>query len=144
MENKKQNHENLAQFVGEWKTEGKVLADSTNPELEIKGIDTYDWLPGNHLLHTVDVMMGDQKETSFEIITYDEPTEKFLFRSFDASGKINTMEGIYEAGFWMVTDGFMRVKFSFSKDGNTLIGIWGKSQNGFDWAKWMDIKLTKK
>ncbi|CAL1517779.1 hypothetical protein [Chitinophaga sp. MM2321] len=62
MEKKEIAYHHLNNFVGKWNTIGRILPTSNNPEINIKGTDHYEWLPGGFFLqHKVAVLMGNEK-----------------------------------------------------------------------------------
>lgn len=69
-------HRRLEIFVGEWRTEGEILATEAGPASRLTAIDRYEWLPGGFfLLHHVDARMGDVEIKTLEIIGYDAESE---------------------------------------------------------------------
>jgi hypothetical protein len=137
-------HEQLNKFVGRWNTEGKILATDTTPEINISGTDTYKWLPGEFfLLHKVDVLIGEDKNETFEIIGYDEEKEKYTMQHFDNKGNSGFMTATFSDGTWVFLGETLRFTGGFKKEGKEFSGIWERSPDSKNWTHFMDIKLTK-
>lgn len=135
---------NLESFVGKWNTTGKIIATANTSPADIKGYDTYEWLPGEFfLLHKVDVFMGPDREQSLEIIGYDETTNTYPMHFFDNHGNSGLMEGNLNDGVWTFLSPSMRFTGSFTDTGNKLSGIWEQSSDGAKWIPWMEISLIR-
>src|SRR5688500_2488330 len=66
-------YQQLNKFVGKWKTRGRIPENGSTPEVFVEGTDTYEWLPGDYFLkHSVDVMMGEDRNQTLEIIGFDK------------------------------------------------------------------------
>jgi len=71
MVNKGIEYEYLNKFAGRWNTEGKIPSSETSPEINISGTDTYEWILGGFfLLHKADVIIGNEKSETFEVIGF--------------------------------------------------------------------------
>lgn len=78
MGNNELAHSHLDKFAGKWITEGQVLPTATSAGIEVKGTDTYEWLPGGFfMLHRVDVSIGDEKVQTLEIIGFDKDANHY-------------------------------------------------------------------
>lgn len=92
----------LDKLVGVWNTEGKVLQTQTGPEIKIRGTDTYQWLPGEYFLqHIVDVLMGDERNQTYEIIGYNESADNFSMHYFDNKGNSGFMKANFINDQWL-------------------------------------------
>lgn len=92
----------LDKLVGVWNTEGKVLLTQTGPEIKIRGTDTYQWLPGEYFLqHIVDVLMGDERNQTYEIIGYNESADNFSMHYFDNKGNSGFMKANFINDQWL-------------------------------------------
>ena len=137
-------HARLAPFVGRWKTAGEVLASAATPELEIVGIDEYEWMPGGFfLLHRVDVRIGGERVQALEIIGYDAERGSYFMRSFDSQGGTGEMQArVRDGGTWTFEGDAERFTGTFSDGGETLSGRWERREEE-QWLPWMDVRLTK-
>lgn len=137
-------HDQLNKFVGQWRTEGKIIATDSFPEIKISGTDTYKWLPGEFfLLHTVDVLIGDDKNETFEIIGFDKQTGKYTMQHYDNKGNSGSMTATVEKGVWTFLGDNLKFTGGFKNNDQEFSGIWQQSTDGKNWKHFMDIKLIK-
>lgn len=137
-------HDQLNRFVGRWNTVGKVPATKTTPEAGVIGTDTYEWLPGEHfLLHKADVLVGDDKNETLEVIGFDKLNRKYTMQHYDNKGNSGYMTATYENGDWIFLGETLKFTGGFKNDDNEFSGIWEQSTNGKNWTHFMDIKLTR-
>lgn len=137
-------HRKLEAFIGKWKTTGVIRATAENPEIEIGGTDTYEWLPGGFfLLHQVDVYVGDDRNQTHEIIGFDPQLGSYTMQHFDNQGNTGTMQASVNNGVWTFLGDSLRFTGSFSQEGNVLSGIWERLEDGKNWSHFMDIKLVR-
>ena len=144
MKSKDKAYNLLARFVGNWKTEGKIISTQETPEVKISGTDTYEWLPGEFfLLHRVDVFMGDKQNQTLEIIGVDKEKNEFTMQHYDNNGDSGFMTGTCVDDVWIFLAEDLRFTGGFKNDDKEFSGIWEKSTEDKDWTHFMDIKLTK-
>lgn len=137
-------HRRLEIFVGEWRTEGEVLASDSSPAVRFTALDTYEWLAGGFfLLHHVDAQMGDTQVKALEVIGYDAASQTYTTHSYDNLGGSIAYQGILSGRAWTVFGDSERFHGEFSADGNTLTGRWEQRRDGSNWRPWMDVKLTR-
>ena len=133
-------------LVGKWQTSGTIKATTDNPAQEIKGTDSYEWaLDGHFLLHQVEVLMGEEKTLTIELIgSYDAANKTYAMRSFDNQGNFATMQASIEReGVMKITGDKMRSTLSASKDGQQMQAHWERSEDGTTWVPWMDMQFSK-
>ena len=134
----------LKRFVGRWNTTGKILATDSTPEVRISGTDTYAWLPGEFfLLHTVNVLAGDDRNETFEVIGYDTQLQKYTLQHYDNKGNSGFMYGTYQNGVWTYLGDTLRFKGGFKKDDQEFSGLWEQSSDGKNWKPFIEIQLRK-
>src|SRR5687768_9428808 len=115
----------LDAFVGKWNTEGQIKESPFGPAGKLIGTDTYEWLAsGFFLIHRVDVRMGDQKNESIEMISYDASSNTYPMHSFDSQGNSIVMQARITGDTWTFTGESMRFTGAFSKDGKSISGKW--------------------
>jgi Protein of unknown function (DUF1579) len=141
-------HRRLDVFVGQWRTEGTILADPENPSgstAKLTAVDTYEWLPGGFfLIHHVDGRMGEDEVHAIEIIGYDASRQAYRTRSFDNHGNTGTYEATLRGATWAIRGQRERFTGEFGDGSRTLTGQWQRrSADGARWVPWMDIRLTK-
>lgn len=133
----------LSKFVGHWNTEGKIPATNTTPEIKISGTDIYEWLSGKFfLLHKADVLIGNEKSETLEIIGFDKQNEKYTMQHYDNNGNSGFMTATYEKGIWTFLGENLKFTGGFKKEDNEFSGIWQQLADGNNWTHFMDIKLT--
>jgi len=132
-------------LVGKWFSEGEVQETADNPQMEIKGTDSYEWVcDGYYLLHRVDIVIGAEKRELVELIGYDVQNAAFSMRSFDNQGNFTLMYmTITGDGIFKINGDLMRSTLIVSKDGKDMTAQWEKSVNGISWELWMNMKFTK-
>ncbi len=115
------------------------------PATKIKGTDSYEWiLNGCFILHSVNVVMGDDRTEAIEIIgEFDSTTKTYKMRSFDNQGDFTTMEAhLDEMGALPILGDNIRSKLSMD-DNNNMSAHWEKSADNKDWQPWMDLTFSK-
>src|SRR5687768_5738743 len=89
-------YDRINKFVGRWNTEGRILPTATSPEIKISGTDSYEWLPGEFfLLHKVNVLVGDDKNQTLEIIGFDSAKNQYTMQHYDNKGNSGFMTGYF-------------------------------------------------
>lgn len=132
-------------LIGNWNTEGQVLATPGNPSVTIKGTDTYEWVTeGFFVLHRVDVLIGNEKVEVVEIIgSYDPQNKIYAMHSFDNKGEHTAMFASIESGVMTITGNMMRATLSASGDGRQMTAKWERSEDGLAWKPWIDMRFSK-
>lgn len=142
--NKGIEYEYLNKFVGSWNTKGKIPSSETSPEMDISGTDTYEWiLDGFYLLHIADVLIGNEKSETFELISFDKETGKYKMQYFNNKGESGFMSGYCENETWKFHGETLRFTGGFKKDNKEFCGSWEILNENKKWAHFMDIKLIK-
>jgi hypothetical protein len=146
--NKNTKHPELAKIdflIGKWKTQGTVLGDNTAHEVRFEGSDAYEWVcDGSFILHTVDVVMGDQPVNTIELIGFDHAHNKYSFRSFDNNGNFLTMHGSFnDVGAFVVMTENMRSTLTVHQPEKMMSAFWEQSKDGKMWVPWMSLTLAK-
>lgn len=137
--------EALHALVGTWASEGETVPRSSEPSIEIKGSDRYEWLGSGFIVHWVDVMMGDDHVEVVELIgEYDRESRTYAMRSFDGEGGTALMRASVNAdGVWTFAGDTARATLSIADDRNTMGALWERSDDGSAWTHWMDMRFTK-
>lgn len=137
-------YDRINKFVGRWNTEGRVLPTATSPEIKISGTDNYEWLPGEFfLLHKVNVLVGDDKNQTLEIIGFDSAKNQYTMQHYDNKGNSGFMTGYFADGRWIFLGETLRFTGAFSSNDTVFSGVWEKSDDGKNWMHFIDIKLVK-
>ena len=144
MDKRGAEYEKLNNFVGHWKTEGKIAATNAKAETKVAGTDTYQWLPGGFfLLHKVDVHIGDDHNQTLEVIGYDRQNHSYILRHFDNKGNSGLMVGSCVGDDWTFQGENLRFSGGFKKDYKEFSGTWEQSSDKKSWASFMELRLTK-
>lgn len=132
----------LESFIGTWKTSGRIRAIGNEPEMTLAGTDTYEWLVGESvILHRVDVLMGDERVRSAEVIGPEEGG--YFMRSYDPTGEAGVMKATFADGVWSFTGEQQRFRGGFSETGETFSGLWEQKGEDGTWMPWMDLQLER-
>jgi hypothetical protein len=152
-------HERLWAIAGDWATSGHVVGD---PPVPVSGSDVYEVLPGGYfLVHHVDVTVGRQEVRAIEIIgERASDGNTFLARSYDSEGNTEVMtltvddEGVFHftggpeiaPAAQPVTSPTARVRSTLriGPDGNSMMALWERSEDGAAWERWMDMTFTRR
>ncbi len=139
------NLNDLGFLIGQWTTEGEVHATDDAPSFSFRGTDTYEYiLDQKFILHTVDVLMGNQHVKALEMIHRDKNAQTtFILTSFDNTGTISTMAAqLNEEGKLIMAGNKMRAVLTRSEP-NKMTGYWEKSEDNMNWYSWMLVELTR-
>jgi hypothetical protein len=132
-------------LIGEWKTEGRILAKGNEPEIHISGTDSYEWiLDGYYILHKADVLMGEIRGQTYELISLDEAGTKAKFEYYNNQGVSGKMVGMLKNNKLSIEGDGLRFDGRLNDDGSQLAGTWQQldSQEG-QWLEFMEIRLSK-
>ena len=133
----------LDAFIGTWLTTGNLKVDEGDSDLRITGTDTYEWLPGGFfILHKVNVVIGEDRKESIEVIGFDAASNSYPMHSYDNHGEMSTLYASEHHGIWTFMGDNIRFTGAFSEDCNTISGIWEQYTSG-SWEFLMDIKLER-
>lgn len=143
MNTKEQILSALNAIVGSWNSSGTMLTGENS--IEVKGIDTYEWLPGQQfMVHKADVMVGSDKIDVIEIIgEYDETKKACTMHAFQNDGSHGLMwASVNEDGSFLFAGDDIRATLTVNKDGKTMDAKW-EHLNSTEWVHWMDMHFTK-
>ncbi|RFS17719.1 DUF1579 family protein [Emticicia sp. C21] len=144
METQEIAHNHLDKFVGKWNTQGLVLPTNTSAGIEVKGSDTYEWLPGGYfLLHKVDVSIGDDKVQTFEVIGLDKDANHYTMQHYDNKGNSGSMTATLADDLWIFKGESLLFKGRFSEEDTVFSGVWEQLNKEKVWTPYMNIKLSR-
>ncbi|MEO5647802.1 MAG: DUF1579 family protein [Chitinophagaceae bacterium] len=132
-------------LIGNWHSEGELLANSSRPSVRISGTDSYEWVAGGFfILHRVDVLMGDEPVEVIELIGYDPLSNTYSMKSFDNKGEFTMMEANIDPLRRLHISGEMvRSTLVPGKDGNKMTASWDRTDDGSTWIPWIEMKFIK-
>lgn len=136
--------QDLNNFAGHWKTSGVIPASPESPAIHISGTDIYEWLPGEFfLLHKADVMIGEERSQTFEVIGVDRNTGACLMQFYNNKGESGSMFATFEDNIWRFQGDTLRFTGSFKNSGLEFSGVWEQLNEKKAWIHLMDISLHK-
>jgi hypothetical protein len=140
----------LGVSLGRWHTTGKVMATETTAAAEVDSIDTYEWYPGEFfLVHHADAKVGGEVIKSLEIVGHDPERDCYLASFFDSTGGSGVEEIRLDGDTWTWRGSNVmgakehRCIAVVSGDGKTVRARHEKSEDGSEWALWMDVTLAR-
>lgn len=139
-------NQRLNALVGRWRSQGRIAATATDPAIRIGGLDTYEWLAGEHfLIHRVNVRMNEEHVEVIEVIgPYDPASRTYPMRSFDNQGSFVTMRAsVDDEGVWTFVGETERATLVIAEDGDAMTAEWERTDNGSNWRHWMDMSFTR-
>jgi hypothetical protein len=144
MERKRIEHSDFKVFIGKWSTEGRIFGTDESPEMEIIGTDTYEpILDGFFLLHQADVLIGNVKSKTFEIMGFMESDAQVSLQYYNNVGAFGLMSGSLTNGEWKIRSKDLRFDGKFTENRNELTGTWQKLDNQKKWVNFIEIKLLR-
>lgn len=136
-------YNNFNRLIGAWATSGKVFG-GPEPQL-IMGTDRYEWiLEANFILHTADVMMGQIRSETLEIIKPGEEAEKAAMHYFNADGRNGTMYGYIVDDEFRIEGEHLKFEGKFLNEGDALLGNWWQWSTEGKWELFIELQLIKK
>lgn len=144
MENDRNPYQVLKKFIGKWNTEGVINDRKSGYEINVSGIDTYEWLPGGYfLLHKADVSIGEERSETHEIIGFDKHARHYTMQYYNNKGESGTMKAEHRDGKWTFTGEGLRFNGGFKHADNEFSGIWERKQDNGTWDHFMEIRLVR-
>lgn len=144
IENKEIAYSHLNKLVGNWNTEGLILPSANSAGIEVKGTDTYEWLPGEFfLLHKVDVRIGDDEVRTFEVIGFDETANHYTMQHYDNKGNSGLMTATIVDNLWLFKGEALLFKGNLNEDNTVFSGTWEQLNSEKIWVPYMNIRLVK-
>lgn len=134
----------LSFLIGTWKTTGQTIGLDGSLPFKILGTDTYAWaLDCQFILHTAEVLMGEEKVEVAEYIGTEGP-ETFFLHAFDNEGKVSMMMATFNHEGHLVMQGEgMRALLRHKKEDNHMSALWERSEDGVSWTPWMTMNFIK-
>lgn len=133
---------NFSRLIGVWKTTGQISTKSQ--PLDLSGTDSYELiLDGHYILHKADVMMGNDKSETFEMISLTSIPDHAQMQYFNSKGENGIMIGeISDNDFRIKGDG---IKFDgvVNDKNSEIVGNWFLQEEDGSWTKFIDLKLEK-
>ena len=132
---------NFSRLIGIWVTKGTIVTHTN--DLELLGIDTYEYiLDENYILHKADVMMGDERTQTFEIISLTNSKERAKMQYYNSKGESGSMTSYLVKNVFKIKSSTMKFEGKFNDENTELIGKWFVKE-GDKWIDSIDLKLKK-
>jgi hypothetical protein len=134
---------NWKRLIGKWNTEGRILTNQNDLESKITGTDSYEFiLNGNFILHKADVLMGNVRSETYEIIALENPNEKVKMQYFNSEGENGIMFGFLNGNVFRIESENLKFAGTISND-STIIGTWQQLSEENMWHDFLEMKLSK-
>ncbi len=144
MDNNRIENTDFKKLLGKWKTEGVILKTDKNSEMKITGTDSYDIiLDGFYMLHTADVLMGNEKSQTYEIIGLDKTSDKAVLQYFNNQGSSGKMSGTLKNAELKFSGNGLQFGGRFSNNDNVISGTWTKLNSENNWVEFLKMNFTK-
>ena len=135
---------NWKRLIGKWNTEGRILTNQNDSESKIIGTDSYEFiLNGNFILHKADVLMGNVRSETLEIIALENPNEKVKMQYFNSEGENGIMFGFLNGNDFRIESKNLRFKGIISSDNTIINGTWQQLFEENMWYDFLEMKLSK-
>ena len=132
---------NFSRLIGIWVTKGTIVTHTN--DLELLGIDTYEYiLNENYILHKADVMMGDERTQTFEIISLTNSKERAKIQYYNSKGESGSMTSYLVKNVFKIKSSTMKFEGKFNVENTELIGKWFLKESD-KWIDFIDLKLKK-
>lgn len=132
---------NFSRLIGIWVTKGTIVTHTN--DLELLGIDTYEYiLNENFILHKADVMMGDERTQTFEIISLNNSKERAKMQYYNSKGERGSMTSYLVKNVFKIKSSTMKFEGKFNDENTELIGKWFLKESD-KWIDFIDLKLKK-
>lgn len=144
MKNNLIKNTDFSKLVGKWKTDGRILETEKSPELAITGTDTYEIILGGFfLLHAADVVMGEEKSQTHEIIGMGEFNDEIILQHYNNKGSSGHMTATLKNGELKIKGEGLQFKGSFCNNETEISGVWQKISDHKKWIDYLTIRFTK-
>lgn len=131
-------------LIGKWNTEGRILTNQNDSESKIIGTDSYEFiLNGNFILHKANVLMGNTKSETYEIIALENSNEKIKMQYFNSDGENGIMVGFLKENDFRIENENLKFKDTISNDNTLITGTWQQLSEENNWLDFLEMKLSK-
>jgi hypothetical protein len=133
---------NFKRLVGIWETKGTIHTEKGNSTL--MGTDSYEFiLDGTCLLHKADVMIGNEKSETFEMITLDDSAEQIKMQYYNSKGESGVMKGSLSNNDFKIEGDKLKFEGILNNDNSILAGKWYMQTKENVWTEFIELKLKK-
>lgn len=130
-------------LIGTWKTSGQVR--SANGTMSLSGQDSYEFiLGGNYILHRADVIIGNEKSETLEMISIDTETGHARMQYFNSKGESGVMTGEINNDEFKITGKGIKFIGAVNRESTEVTGRWFIQTENQDWTEFIILKLEKR
>ena len=128
-------------LIGNWKTSGQMKSEKDF--VPISGMDRYEWiLNESFILHRADVMLGNERSETLEIIKPGHSNDAIM-KFFNNRSEEGIMRGsILNNEFRMEGDG-LRFIGTINDANNLISGKWYRQDDHKEWKEFIELTLEK-
>lgn len=132
----------FVRLVGTWKTTGEVKSEQGI--LKLTGMDSYELiLEGHFILHKADVMIGDDKSETFEIIGLENLSDKAKMQYFNTKGEEGIMWGSILNNEFNIAGNELKFIGTFNNENTRISGKWFMQAEKDEWIDFIELTLEK-
>lgn len=129
-------------LIGTWKTSG--LISSANETLTLIGTDTYELvLDGKFVLHKANVIMGDAKSETIEMINLTDHPIVPNMHYFNSHGNVGVMTGKIVGNNYSIEGNGIKFKGTINEENSEIVGKWFLQSEDKSWSEYIDLKLER-
>jgi hypothetical protein len=129
-------------LIGSWKTSGQIYAG--NETTNLSGTDNYELiLDGNCILHKADVIMGNEKSETLEIISTGHRADIALMQYFNSKGERGEMTGEITGNEFRIQGKGIKFIGTINNDNTEVTGKWFLQDENKSWIQFIILKLEK-
>ena len=144
MSNLRIDKSEFIKLIGNWKTEGRILAKGQEAENRISGTDSYELiLDGYYILHQADVWIGESRGKTLELISLGDNPDQAAFSYYNNQGESGKMTGKLQNNRLTLEGDGLRFEGLLNDEGSGLTGVWRLGDGQGQWVDWMELKLSK-
>ena len=108
------------------------------------GIDAYELiLNGNYILHKADVMIGEERSETFEIISLYGTEHRAKMQYFNSKGESGIMIAEITGNDFRINGEGIRFIGTFSADDSEIHGKWFHQMEDKTWREFIKLKLDR-
>lgn len=139
---KKIENSNFKRLVGFWKTTGEIKSEQEN--LKLIGTDSYEFiLDGNFILHKADVMMGNDRNETFEIIGLENSSDRAKMQYFNTKGEDGIMWSSISNNEFKIEGNGLKFSGTINEENTRISGKWCIQGENKEWTDLIDLILEK-
>lgn len=133
---------NFKRLIGVWNTTGDIKSDEGT--LKLIGMDTYELiLGGNYMVHKADVLMGNERSETLEIVKLDGSIDKAKMQFFNTKGEDGIMMGSLNSNEFKITGKGLKFEGTINNDNTKIEGKWCMQTEHDKWTDFINLTLEK-